>query len=263
MPTDVRPRPLRTILSVAGVVALLAAPAAAQIPDHFENLQVFPKDVSRRELIGAMRGFAFALGVRCQFCHVGEEGADLSTFNFKSDEKPTKRTARIMLRMVQSINQDHLSQLDTISGMHDMPGHEHHADRVAVQCVTCHRGVSRPVPLEQLLGDVVADSGVDAGVRRYLELKARYYGGFAYDFQDRPLLALAGDRLRQGDTTGAMTFLRLNLQANPTSWQTFLTLGDAFAGMGQRDSAIANYKRSLEIQPDNLPAQQRLQRVQG
>ena len=124
-----------------------------------------------------------------------------------------------------------------------------------MQCVTCHRGVSRPVPLEQLLGDVVADSGMDAAVRRYMELKARYYGGFAYDFQDRPLLALAGDRLRQGDTTGALTFLRLNLQANPASWQTFLILGEAFAGMGQRDSAIANYRRSLAIQPENPPVQ--------
>jgi hypothetical protein len=35
---------------------------------------------------------------------VGEEGADLSTFDFASDEKPTKKTARLMLQNLNDIN---------------------------------------------------------------------------------------------------------------------------------------------------------------
>lgn len=51
-----------------------------------------------------MRGITRGLGVRCPFCHVGEEGADLSTFDFASDEKPTKKTARIMIGMLADTN---------------------------------------------------------------------------------------------------------------------------------------------------------------
>src|SRR5262245_24181699 len=55
-----------------------------------KNLQVLPKDWTRQQVTQVMRGFTRGLGVRCPFCHVGEEGADLSTFDFASDEKPTK-----------------------------------------------------------------------------------------------------------------------------------------------------------------------------
>jgi hypothetical protein len=51
-------------------VALLcvaAAPLVAQVPDEFTNLTVFPKDIGKRELIGAMRSFSGALGARCNF----------------------------------------------------------------------------------------------------------------------------------------------------------------------------------------------------
>src|SRR5262245_14625530 len=42
-------------------------------PPH-KNLKVFPQDISGPNLISNMKGFAQALGVRCTYCHVGEEG---------------------------------------------------------------------------------------------------------------------------------------------------------------------------------------------
>ena len=49
---------------------LTAIPASAQIPDKFTNLQVLPKDTSKADLQSSMRKFAFALNVRCPYCHV-------------------------------------------------------------------------------------------------------------------------------------------------------------------------------------------------
>ena len=51
-----------------------------------------------------MRNFTSALGVRCQFCHVGQEGQPLAPFDFASDQKRNKLVARQMLRMVAEIN---------------------------------------------------------------------------------------------------------------------------------------------------------------
>ncbi|MFQ5421507.1 MAG: c-type cytochrome, partial [Anaerolineae bacterium] len=113
-------------------IALSTSAAFGQIPDKFTNLQVLPEDISKQELIGNMRNFAIGLGVRCQFCHVGEEGQPLSTFDFASDEKKTKKTARIMMQMVQNINGDHLEK---ISGR---------TRSIQVNCVTCHHGQSKP-----------------------------------------------------------------------------------------------------------------------
>jgi cytochrome c biogenesis protein CcdA len=44
-------------------IMFCAVPAAAQFPEKFTNLQVLPKDISRKQLESTMRGFAFALNV--------------------------------------------------------------------------------------------------------------------------------------------------------------------------------------------------------
>ncbi len=96
-------------------IALLLTPCAAQAqfpPDSFTNLQVLPEDIGTRQLIGTMRSFALGLGVRCTFCHVGEEGQPLATYDFAADDKPQKLKAREMVRMVRSINIDHLASLE-------------------------------------------------------------------------------------------------------------------------------------------------------
>ena len=244
--------------------ALGAIPdARAQIPEKFENLQVLPRDIPRSQLIQVMRGFTSALGVRCTFCHVnnGQE-SDLSTFDFKSDDKPAKRTARVMMNMVHVVNDSLLAPLDTINGRHhagadEAAGHdeEHH---IAVQCATCHRGASRPRTLESIVTGMIADSGVPAAVANYRELKRRFYGGYTYDFRERPLNMVAGDLIRANRWADAVTILTLNLETNPDSWMTHTLLGDAYAGSGQKDLAIASYRKSLELQPENPPVKAKL-----
>ena len=83
------------ILTAAAL--LLTAPALAQAPQaewKGENLQYFPKDISRATLTQRMREFSFALNVRCQYCHAGGDGVSLQGVSFASDEKPAKRCRR-------------------------------------------------------------------------------------------------------------------------------------------------------------------------
>jgi cytochrome c peroxidase len=122
----------------AGCAALFAAVATAQAPSApdpqapaFKNLQVFPKDITREQLMSNMKSFAQSLGVRCVHCHVGEEGKPLSTFDFASDAKKEKQTARKMLAMVHRINGEDF-------------GVKEFKD-VKVTCYTCHRGSPKPL----------------------------------------------------------------------------------------------------------------------
>lgn len=105
---------MRRLAVVLALFATLVATRSAYAqfpPTKLQNLKVFPKDIAVRALIDTMAGFTRALGVRCTYCHVGEEGQPLSTFDFASDEKPTKTKAREMLRMVGAINTDYLTKL--------------------------------------------------------------------------------------------------------------------------------------------------------
>ena len=96
---------VRFPLRVGAAAALLAlaltavpVPVAAQgIPDDFTNLEVLPEDISRRELVGIMRRFSGALGVRCTYCHTVSDDLDSPDDDFASDEKAPKEKARAMM----------------------------------------------------------------------------------------------------------------------------------------------------------------------
>ena len=166
------------MIRALALCCLLPALAAAQgrfPPDSLINVQVLPEEMTVQQVIGQMRNYTGALGVRCQYCHVGEEGRDLATFDFVSDDKRPKVVAREMIRMVQMINR----RLDSL------PGRE--ANGLQVSCMTCHRGVTRPVPLATLLADVARSSGTDSALRAYRGLRARHDNSGAYDFREGSL----------------------------------------------------------------------------
>ena len=108
-------------------------------PENPENLQVLPQDIGAEGLRSVMRGFTRALGVRCQFCHIGEEGQDLLEFDFVSDDNGHKEIAREMMRMNGAINMELLAGIE---GLHGETSPNPAEWRVT--CWTCHRGERIP-----------------------------------------------------------------------------------------------------------------------
>ncbi|HVH68114.1 MAG TPA: c-type cytochrome [Gemmatimonadales bacterium] len=235
-----------TVLCASGI-SLAASGQGKFPPDSFTNLKVLPKNIDQRTLVNTMRGFSLALGVRCTYCHVGREGAPLDSINFAKDDKRTKRAARAMLHMVHHINEEHLKDVP------DRP--EPH---VVVRCATCHRGLARPRLLDDTLGLVLADSGRDAAVRRYRELRARSYGTGAYDFSELVLTELARAEARAGRTDNALALLSLNAEYYPASAGIALAQGDVQRQRGDTAAALASYRTALARDSTLLPARQRL-----
>jgi cytochrome c peroxidase len=125
-----------TALFAVSVAIAQTASAAAQAPfanPPYKNLKVLPQTITRPQLLGTMKLFAQSLGVRCTYCHVGEEGKPLSSFDFASDAKEKKATARKMLAMVHRINEQDF-------GVKDF-------SQVKVTCFTCHRGSTKPIAM--------------------------------------------------------------------------------------------------------------------
>jgi tetratricopeptide (TPR) repeat protein len=247
----------RPVLLLAGAVALAtvalpaAAPAQGQQPPR--NLQVLPKDIPRDSLTRIMRGIALALGVRCQYCHVAAAGAGgQERLDFALDDKQTKRTARFMLRMVDSLNR---AVLPMLPARHDPP--------VRVGCVTCHRGSPLPQTLDVVLAETIDRAGVDSAVARYRELRENMVSG-RYDFGELTLNDLAASLAERGKTAEAITLLQMNQEFYPNSAAIDVALGDVYRQRGDRDQAITRYRAALVKQPENRQAQRRLDElVQG
>lgn len=131
-----RPRLLiaAAVFGLAAAVATTATTSAQQgafPPTRLVNLQILPKDAPVPAVIDLMKQMTQSLGVRCDHCHVGVDGQPLTTFDFVSDDKKAKNTARVMMRLVEQIN----AALDKT-----VPGQ----DGGRVTCVTCHNGRRTP-----------------------------------------------------------------------------------------------------------------------
>jgi hypothetical protein len=242
-----------TSLGLLGCAGALAAQAPGHWPpDSLVNTKVFPHATPVMQVVGAMRNITGALGVRCQFCHVGEEGMPLERFDFAKDEKRTKLVARQMMLMVQEINR----RLDSL------PEHGHHeGPALQVTCATCHRGVSRPMPLATLIEETDTAAGADSAVRAYRALRERYYGRDAYDFGE-PSLNIAAFRVaRAGRFDDAFALLRLNEELFPGSSGMSVFRGNIHLMRGDTTAAAAAFREAVRRDSTNQEAKGRLRAI--
>jgi tetratricopeptide (TPR) repeat protein len=246
---------MRARLALFAALALLT-PATVRAqqwswPERGENLQVLPEDFPPERLRAVMTGFTRALGVRCSYCHVGEEGQPLSTFDFASDSNPKKDVARTMYRMLGVIN----DTLGTIQPSGPKP--------VNMWCHTCHRGRPRPTSLDEELAEVHEAEGIEATVAVYDELRERFYGRGAFDFGEGSLNTLGYALLGEGKAANAVAIFQLNAEQFPESANVWDSLGEGYLATGDKQRAAESYEKSLELDPENRNAQEKLGEIRG
>jgi len=233
-------------LFVTSSFLLCSLSASAQIPDTFTNLQFHPKDTSRAELMDVMRHFSFALGVRCQHCHVGGDGESFEGVAFDKDS-PNKEKARFMLGMTRDLNESVLPEL---------PGRDEAGLRI--ECKTCHRGQPTPALLTQAMRTSLADGGADAAVARYRELRSEFESAGAFDFGEWEVNAFAESLASDERSRDAIAIYELNAEFYPGSMSIHWALGNLYEEVDDTAAAIRSYERVLELRPEFERAQQRL-----
>jgi hypothetical protein len=236
------------------IVALSGAVAAAQAgavtgtaqaapPPAMTNLQIFPKDTPRPQVLATMQAFTQALGVQCNYCHVQEGRGGRN--DMASDDKPTKKAARGMMTLAREIN----AKLPEAVGKT--------ADATTrVGCATCHRGV----PIPKQIVDIVTDAGgATAGLAKYKELRDKFYGGQSYDFSEGSLIAIAQRANQANKADDALAYLNANLEYYPKSSRTYATMGQVKNAKGDKAGAIAAFEKAVELDPNNAQAKAQLE----
>ncbi len=59
------------------------------------------------------------------------------------------------------------------------------------------------------------------------------------------------DLLKEKFVSEAIDVFAVNVKLNPTSWNAYDSLGEGYALAGDKKSAIKNYKKSLDLNPEN------------
>lgn len=111
----------------------------------------------------------------------------------------------------------------------------------------------------ELLRKTIREEGVSAAVDKYRNLKDDTLADF--EFREFELNWLGYQLLDRGLIDEAVTLFELIVQEYPDSYNAYDSLGDAFRRKGAIDSAIRNYQKSLQLNPDYKDAEEKLNAI--
>jgi tetratricopeptide (TPR) repeat protein len=113
--------------------------------------------------------------------------------------------------------------------------------------------------ISETLSGTIASSGVDAAVKQYRDLKAAQ--PTVYNFDEDELNSLGYRLLNAKKFNDAIRIFQLNVEAYPQSGNVYDSLGEAYMNAGNKPLAIANYQKSLQLNPKNAGAVSMLRKL--
>lgn len=114
--------------------------------------------------------------------------------------------------------------------------------------------------IADVIGKTIRDKGVKAAIAQYRDLKTN--SPKDYIFQPRELNSV-GYMVLQGmkDPEAAITIFKLNIEMYPKYANGYDSLAEAYMENGERDKAIKFYAKSLEMDPKNTSAIEKLNEI--
>jgi CubicO group peptidase (beta-lactamase class C family) len=117
------------------------------------------------------------------------------------------------------------------------------------------------ISIGETLVTTIREKGLEAGIKQYRDLKAS--ANKDYDFDEDELNTAGYQLLRGSKTKEAIEVFKLNVEMFPQSSNPYDSLGEAYAVAGDKELAIKNYKRSVELNPKNQNAIDAIKRLEG
>ncbi len=117
------------------------------------------------------------------------------------------------------------------------------------------------MPVAEVLQRTIAEKGIDAAIAQYRDIKTRQAS--AYDFSEQELNNLGYQLLQAKKLKEAVEIFKLNVAEHPQGFNTYDSLGEAYMVSGNTELAVQNYKKSLELNPQNTGATEMLKRLEN
>lgn len=135
-------------------------------------------------------------------------------------------------------------------------GHYIQRDEPALVVFAIRRVVFPSV--QTTLERTIKERGVDAAIALYRQLRARYPSEF---FRESILNTLGYQQLNAKHAPEAIALFKFNVELYPNSFNTYDSLAEGYMIQGDRAAAIANYRKSLSLNPNNINAVNMLKKL--
>jgi predicted Zn-dependent protease len=105
----------------------------------------------------------------------------------------------------------------------------------------------------------ILEKDIASALSQYRELKAHQAN--EYDFKESELNELGYRMLQTRKVKEAIELFKLNAEAYPQSANVYDSLAEAYMASGDKELAIKNYKKSLELDAKNANAVEMLKKL--
>jgi tetratricopeptide (TPR) repeat protein len=119
----------------------------------------------------------------------------------------------------------------------------------------------RPKSGSTELLSVIRQENVAAAIKKFHLWKNEFRKLYKVDVSEDEINTLGYLLLHDEQISDAIEIFKLNVNEHPTSANTFDSLGEAYMLNGDTELAIANYRRSLELNPENQNAREQLKKL--
>ncbi len=141
-----------------------------------------------------------------------------------------------------------------------IPDSGHYVQRDdAAAVVSAIRRVEFP-SVERRLALTIKSNGVPAAVVQYRLMRTSYPAEY---FNEAILNRLGYQQLSAHRVEDAIALFKLNVETYPKSFNTYDSLGEAYMVHDDRGLAVANYRKSLKLNPRNTNAVEMLKRLRA
>ncbi|MDQ3749427.1 MAG: serine hydrolase [Acidobacteriota bacterium] len=117
------------------------------------------------------------------------------------------------------------------------------------------------LPVSEVLAATIAQKGIAPALQQYRELKRARPDN--YDFSEPVLDRLGYDLLRSQKVKEAIEIFKLNVEMFPQAFNVYDSLGEAYMVNGDKELAIKNYEKALELNPQNTNSVNMLKKLRG
>lgn len=128
-------------------------------------------------------------------------------------------------------------------------------------CFDVSTGGAHKQSICEPLTKTLMEGTVAEAVQQYHGLKSKQSD--VYDFGEGHLNMFGYELLMRGRIDDAVEIFKLNIEAYPQSSNVYDSYGEALMLKGDTTLAIANYKKSLELDPENINAVEMIKRMRS
>jgi len=114
-----------------------------------------------------------------------------------------------------------------------------------------------PISIGHYLYDIILFQDVENAIKSYMRI-SNSSSKNSFIFNEDELNGLAYQMIKENKIEAAIKLFKLNVKEYPESANAFDSLGESYYVNGQKELAIKNYEKSLELNPENTNAKEML-----